>query len=156
MIKETHNLGLRTRAKYDRTSEAVALLSMSLLAFALGVILVAIVATAPPGMRPIHMTLLQRIILGGIFASYCWIQLHSQIRYSHMGVDEVPPPEGTALERRKYAGQQLYATTLPLLLIAILEYDRSWPGLTRRWRSYCRPRSHFDYSVLDGHRQTKR
>ena len=90
LIKETHNLGVRTRAKYDRTTEAVALLSMSLLAFALGVILVAIVATAPPGMRPIHMTLVQRIILGGIFASYCWIQLHSQIGYSHMAVDEVP------------------------------------------------------------------
>jgi hypothetical protein len=130
LIKETHNLGLRTRAKYDRTTEAVALLSMSLLAFALGVILVAIVATGPPGMHPINMTLLQRILLGGIIASYCWIQLLGQIRYSHQAVDEVPPPGMDTMERVKYLGQLLYAATLPLLLVVILEYDRSWPGLT--------------------------
>ena len=43
LIKETHNLGLRTSAKYDRTTEAVALLSLSLLEFALSVIFVSII-----------------------------------------------------------------------------------------------------------------
>src|SRR5918992_871165 len=44
LVRETHNLGVRTNAKYDRTTECVALLSSSLLAFALAVVFVATAA----------------------------------------------------------------------------------------------------------------
>jgi hypothetical protein len=44
LVRETHNLGIRTSFKYDRFNEAVAALSVALLSFATSVALVAFAA----------------------------------------------------------------------------------------------------------------
>jgi hypothetical protein len=126
LIKETHNLGLRTSAKYDRTTEAVALLSISLLAFALAVVFVGIVAISPAHDRQISLALWQRVVVAAIYACYCWIQLLTRVRYDRQAVDEVPEPQDGA-ERRKYFGQGAYAVSLPLLLAWVLVSARSVP-----------------------------
>jgi uncharacterized integral membrane protein len=129
LIRETHNLGLRTSAKYDRTTEAVALLSMALLAFALSVVFVAIIAGSSSGHGPIALKLWQRVIIGGIFGCYLWAQLLGQIRYSRQGVDEAPFREVPSPQRLQFRGELSYAVLVAALVLDTLIYDRGWPGL---------------------------
>jgi uncharacterized integral membrane protein len=130
LIKETHNLGLRTSAKYDRTTEALALLSLSLLEFALSVIFVSIIAGSPGGNKPIMLELWQRIIIGGIFGCYFWAQLLGRIRYDRQAVNEAPSRRVRSLKRRQFRGELWYAILVAALIVDTLIYDRSWPGLT--------------------------
>ena len=58
LIIETRNLADRTNTKYDRTTEAAALLSLSLLAFALPAIFVAIGQIVPEQSRSISIPLI--------------------------------------------------------------------------------------------------
>lgn len=129
LVRETHNLGVRTSAKYDRTTEAVGLLSLSLLAFALSIIFVAIVAATPGAPQPVILSLWQRIIAGVTFGCYGWFQVLGQVRYNRLAVDETPPRERQSPERRKYRAELCYAVLTGLLMIDILWYDGSWPGL---------------------------
>lgn len=129
LIKETHNLGLRTSAKYDRTTEAVALLSLSLLEFALSVVFVSIIAGSPGGDKPIELELWQRIIIGGIFGCYFWVQLLGRIRYDRQAVNEAPSSRGSSLKRLQYRGELWYAVFVAALIFNTLIYDRSRPGL---------------------------
>ena len=84
LVRETHNLGVRTSAKYDRTTEAVAILSFSLLAFALSVIFVAIAVATPSSEQAISMNWWQRFIVAWVFGCYTWLQTLSQVRYNPM------------------------------------------------------------------------
>ena len=129
LIKETHNLGLRTSAKYDRTTEAVALLSLSLLEFALSVILVSIIAGTPGSDKPIMLELWQRIIIGGIFGCYFWAQLLGRIRYGRQAVNEAPSRRVRSPDRRQFRGELCYAVLVGALIVDTLIYDRSRPGL---------------------------
>lgn len=129
LVKETHNLGLRTSAKYDRTTEAAALLSLSLLEFALSVIFVAIAAGSPSGDTPIMLQLWQRIILGGIFGCYFWAQLLGRVRYDRQAVNEAPFRGVPSRERRQFRGELWYAVLVSALIVDTFIYDRSWPGL---------------------------
>ena len=126
LIKETHNLGLRTSAKYDRTTEGVALLSVALLAFALAVVFVGIIVISPVNERQISLAVWQRVVIAAIYACYCWIQLLTRVRYDRQAVDEVPQPQDNA-EQRKYLGQGAYAVLLPSLLAWVLVSARSIP-----------------------------
>jgi uncharacterized integral membrane protein len=128
LINETHNLGLRTSAKYDRTTEAAALLSFSLLEFALSVIFVSIVAGSS-GNKPINLELWQRFIIGGIFGCYFWAQLLGRIRYDRQAVNEAPSRRVPSVERRQFRGELWYAIFVAVLIVDTLIYDRSWPGL---------------------------
>ncbi len=126
LIKETHNLSLRTSAKYDRTTEAVSLLSVSLLAFALSVVFVGFLALRP-GEHAISLTLWQRAIIATIFFSYSFMQLLTRVRYDRQSVGEVPHPKDPREQYRKYIGQLTYAFALPLLLGDTLLYARAQP-----------------------------
>lgn len=130
LIRETHNLGVRTRAKYDRTTEAVSLLSIALLAFALSIILVAIVAGTPSNSNAIVLTLWQRLIIGWVIGCYVWLQTLGRVRYTRQAVDESPARDVKSPKRRKARAEIWYAVVMGLLMIDILEYDRSWPGLS--------------------------
>jgi hypothetical protein len=132
LVRETHNLGVRTHAKYDRTTEAVGLLSISLLAFALSIIFVAIVAANPDPSTPIVLSLWQRVLVGSVFGCYVWIQTLGRIRYNRQAVDETPPSGTSSPDRRKFIGELWYALLIGLLIVDMLEYDGSWPGL-RAW-----------------------
>lgn len=129
LIKETHNLGLRTSAKYDRTTEAVALLSLSLLEFALSVIFVSIIAGSSGDDKPIMLELWQRVIIGGIFGCYFWAQLLGRIRYGRQAVNEAPSMKVPSPKRRQFRGELWYAILVAALIVDTLIYDRSWPGL---------------------------
>jgi hypothetical protein len=129
LIRETHNLGVRTRAKYDRTTEAVGLLSLALLAFALSIVFVAIVAATPSSSEPIALNLWQRLLIGWVIGCYAWLQTLGQIRYNRQAVDEVPDSDIRSLERRKSRAEICYAVAIGLLMIDMLEFDKSWPGL---------------------------
>ncbi len=129
LIKETHNLGLRTSAKYDRTTEAVALLSLALLEFALSVVFVSIIAGSLGDNKPIMLELWQRVIIGGIFGCYFWAQLLGRIRYGRQAVNEAPSRKVPSLKRRQFRGELWYAILIAALIIDTLIYDRSWPGL---------------------------
>ena len=129
LVRETHNLGVRTSAKYDRTTEAVAVLSFSLLAFALSIIYVAIAVATPASAHTIVLNWWQRLIVAWIFGCYAWLQTLGQIRYNRQAVDEAPAIDVKSPERRKSRAEICYAVVIGLLMIDILEYDRSWPGL---------------------------
>ncbi len=73
MIRETHNLAVRTDFKYQQTKEAVAVLTFALLSLALSVVLVlggitAQRADAPPAPIPLSMRLLLSLTLGAYVA----------------------------------------------------------------------------------------
>jgi hypothetical protein len=129
LIRETHNIGVRTRAKYDRTTEAVGLLSMALLAFALSIVFVAIVAGTPSSSQAITLTWWQRLIIGWVFGCYAWLQTLGQIRYNRQAVDEAPASNAKSPQRRKSRAEIWYAVAVGLLMIDMLEFDRSWSWL---------------------------
>jgi len=82
LVRETHNLAVRTQYKYQRSNEAVAVLAFALLSFVLAAILILVAAsrqppnpasgTLPP---PLTLNLTVRAILAGIFFGYCVLQL---------------------------------------------------------------------------------
>jgi hypothetical protein len=130
LVAETHNLGVRTRAKYDRTTEAVGILSLALLAFALSVVLIAIVAMHPGGGKPVALKLFDRVMIGSVFGVYVWLQILGSLRYRRQAVDEAPDTKSPSRDRRIYRAEQWYNWLIAALIIAILEYDNSWPGLS--------------------------
>lgn len=127
LVRETHNLGLRTNSKYDRTTEAAALLSGSLLAFALAIVLVASAASSPSGPESIRLEALHRVLIGGIFGFYFWVQLITLVRYARQSVDEIPPRGAQPHARRKIVAGGCYAFLLSLLVVDVVVFDRSWP-----------------------------
>lgn len=129
LIRETHNLGVRTSAKYDRTTEAVSLLSIALLAFALSIIFVAIAAGTPSSTNAITLNWWQRVVIGWVFGSYAWLQTLGRIRYNRQAVDEAPASDKKSPERRKSRAEIWYAVVIGLLMIDMLEFGNSWPGL---------------------------
>ncbi|MEW1584926.1 hypothetical protein AB0283_05695 [Micromonospora vinacea] len=125
LIRETHNIGVRTSFKYDRGTEASALLSFSLLSFGLAAIFVAVAAgTAKQG--PIQLGPVQRIIVGAVLACYCALQLLARIRYSHQSLDD--GPEGTKQAKLRAISERAFTSLLALLVFGIVIYDRGWPN----------------------------
>jgi len=125
LIGETHNLAVRTNAKHDRTTEAVAVLSLSLLAFALAIIFTVIAAGAGPSSGPVHLKAIDRILIGAVIGSYCGLQLLARIRDARQAVDETLPPEGNhSWVRVRVWGERLYAIFLPILIIDVAAYGR--------------------------------
>lgn len=82
LVRETHNLAVRTQYKYHRSNEAVAVLAFALLSFVLAAILILVAASRQPpnpasGTVPAPLTLnvIVRSILAAIFFGYCVLQL---------------------------------------------------------------------------------
>jgi hypothetical protein len=101
---------LRTKFKYERTSEAIALLSISLLAFALAIVFVAM-AAASPDESPIVPRGGQHLLVALIFGLYCFIQVLSRVRYDRQAVDEPSGDQGA--QKRAYA-ERVFVLGLPL------------------------------------------
>jgi hypothetical protein len=125
LIVETRNLADRTNTKYDRTSEAAALLSLSLLAFALAIIFVAIAADSP-GVRPIHLSTFDRAIIGVVIGGYICLQLIARIRYARQSIDDTEPDGETSRVKYRLWGDRLFALFLPILLIVVVVGDSGW------------------------------
>ena len=119
LIIETRNLADRTNTKYDRTTEAAAFLSLSLLAFALAVILVAIAADSP-GTHPIHLTTFGRAIIGVAIGAYCCLQLVARIRYARQSIDDTEPDDENSRVKYRLWGDRCLAFFLPAAIIDVV------------------------------------
>ncbi len=125
LVHETHNLAVRTIFKYDRSSEAVSLLSLSLLAFSLAVMFVAIAAGEPHNARPVHLETIHRALIGLLYGCYAWLQLVIRTRRSRQAIEGIPEAEPSTFMRWLNGGQ-CYALLVALFLIDILIFDRPW------------------------------
>jgi uncharacterized membrane protein YsdA (DUF1294 family) len=123
LVRETHNLGVRTSSKYDRTTEATALLSLSLLAFALAIVFVASAAGGPARTGPISLTLLHRVLIGGLIGAYCGLQLLARIRYNRQAIDESALKQQPKRLRLGLWGGQLYAYLLAALVFDVVVFE---------------------------------
>ncbi|MGE5826835.1 MAG: hypothetical protein ACM30G_00520, partial [Micromonosporaceae bacterium] len=125
LISETHNLGIRTTFKYDRSTEAVSFLSFSLLAFGLAV-LFSVTAGAADHSGPIELRLSQQFLIGTLLACYCALQLLAQIRYARQAVDE-EPPGGQRLRRLRTWSERVFVVSFALLVCdLVLDVDEAW------------------------------
>lgn len=75
LVRETHNLAVRTEFKYQRSNEAVAVLSFALLSFVLSMVLILIAAGRQQSGSPLTLNLTTRAILAAVLFGYCMLQL---------------------------------------------------------------------------------
>ncbi|HEU5159790.1 MAG TPA: hypothetical protein VFU43_22535 [Streptosporangiaceae bacterium] len=127
-VRETHNLGVRTNAKYDRTTESVALLSLSLLAFALAVVFVAIAAGSPDAPAVVHLEPLHRVVIGLVMGSYVELQLLARIRYARQTIDETTVDKEQPRLGQKLRGEVWYAFLMAACVFDVLIFDSSYPA----------------------------
>jgi hypothetical protein len=73
-VDETYNLAVRTKFKYERTTEAVAVLSLGLFALGLAALFVIFAAVSPP-QRAVDLDCPRRILLGLYFTVFTFTQL---------------------------------------------------------------------------------
>lgn len=119
LIIETRNLADRTNTKYDRTTEAAAILSLALLAFALAAVFVAIAADTP-GTKPIHLDTLNRIIIGMVIGGYCALQLIARLRSARQSIDDTEPDDEYSRVRYRLWGDRFFAIFLPVTLVDVV------------------------------------
>lgn len=126
LVRETHNLGVRTTFKYDRGAEAVSALSFALLAFGIAIIFVAI-AAGSPGDSPIELNMAHRLVTGLMLGGYCALQLLARVRYVRQALDEARPPELGGGPRRRVLAERWFVPLFAFLVGAVVVYDHSWP-----------------------------
>lgn len=119
LIIETRNLADRTNTKYDRTTEAAALLSLSLLAFALAAIFVGIAADSP-GTKPIHLDTLNRVVIGVLIGGYCALQLVARLRSARQSIDDTEPDDEYSRVKYRLWGDRFFAIFLPVALVDVV------------------------------------
>jgi len=125
LIVETRNLSDRTYSNDDRTTEAAALLSLSLLAFALAIIFVAIAANSSRSI-PIHLGIFDRTIIGIVVGGYCGLQLIVRIRSTRQSIDDTEPEDENSRVKYRLWGDRLFALFLPMALIEVVIGNYGW------------------------------
>ncbi|CAN5335068.1 hypothetical protein BH11ACT4_BH11ACT4_13190 [soil metagenome] len=88
LIRENHNLAVRTQFKYGRTLEAITVFNLALLFLSLTVVLGAAAASADSGGAVIEFPALARWFAASMFGLYLLFQLAASARYSRQTVDE--------------------------------------------------------------------
>lgn len=88
LVKETHNLAVRTQYKYNRTTEAIVIFNLALLFMTLTVIY-CLTAAVVASDQPVQLPSWSRWLLGTMFGLFFFIQLQGQIRYARQTVDEL-------------------------------------------------------------------
>lgn len=124
-ISEIHNLGVRTSFKYDRSNEAVAILSFSLLLFVLAGTFIAI-AAATGGDNSITLGKYHRVIVGLILGGYCYLQLLTRIRYDRQSIDDYI----SYLPKKKWRrilDANIFAIVFASFVMTSILSDQGWP-----------------------------
>ncbi|MDG5807491.1 hypothetical protein P9869_33470 [Streptomyces ossamyceticus] len=111
LLRESQNLARRTTFKADRISEAVAVLSFSILAFATAVIFMATANAA--GKPPVHIGYACRISIGILFGLYFFLQLALPARHARQ------------LSHRSYPWRLGFAVSASLMVSLILAYEHT-------------------------------
>ena len=121
LIREIHNLAVRTTFKYNRGTEAVSALSFSLLTLGLAAIFVSISA-ATAGDDAIVLNPLQRVIIGLLLGGYSAMQLLIRVKYDSQEVKS--NPQQWTLVRNP----RTFANVFGLFVVTSVLFDRSWPA----------------------------
>ncbi|WLW55287.1 hypothetical protein [Streptomyces sp. YU58] len=121
LIKEIHSLAGRTTFKQDRSSEGVAVFSISLLAFAMSVILIASTVDEPQG-KVVRLELFDRLALSLLFGLYFWLQLALRVRHERQEMTGNEEPAVVTLFRLR----NTFAATSALLIVCTLIFARPW------------------------------
>lgn len=129
-VEETHNLSVRTNFKYDRTTEAISVFAIALLAFALGVAFTCIATVsgaAGDATNPIELGVLGPVLLAAVLGVYTFVQLLGQQRYRFQDVDDIyPPGDDTSLVVR-VRGEFLLVGALPVAIGSMVLVTSEWP-----------------------------
>lgn len=120
LVRETHNLGVRTGFKYDRFNEAVAALSVALLSFALSAALIAFAAPSPSPSPPIELGFWHRLLLATIIAVYCGSQLLARVRSTRPAVEDSFPTDDLSRIRLRIVGDALFTVLVPATVGAMV------------------------------------
>jgi hypothetical protein len=129
LVRETHNLAVRASSKYDRFNEAVAVLSVALLSFAVSAALVAFAAGQDPPVEVLELGPWHRLVLAVIVAGYCGSQLVVRVRSTRPSVDDSFPADAQSRIGSRIVGDALFALLMPLTIgFVVLVHDPGWPG----------------------------
>lgn len=127
LIRETHNLAVRTDFKYQQTKEAVAVLTLALLSLALAVVLTlsAIAARSAGnaiGATPVPITLPTRVLLSLTLGAYVAFYLFSITRQRRQTVVERATFDTRLLSRLQNLSRTISpitAASVPAILVAV-------------------------------------
>jgi hypothetical protein len=128
LVRETHNLASRTNFKYHRTSEAVAVFNLALLALALTIVCVATAAVVGTSKVPISPPASARWALSSVVGTFVFVQLQGQVRYSRQNVDEMVPPMMLWAGRARYVWV-FCATVWTVVVGSGQVFDNPWKRL---------------------------
>lgn len=126
-VRETHNLSVRTSFKYDRTTEAIAVFSMSLLAFALAVIfgyLATISESAGTIKDPINLGDPGRWLVASVLGLYIFIHLLGRVRYQYQAIDETVPGSNDVGLAVRVLGDRMFTFLFPLTIVCIVGVEQ--------------------------------
>jgi hypothetical protein len=117
LVRETHNLAVRTDFKYQRSNEAVAVLSFAMLSFVLSALLI-LIASQRPNQALVDLNWTARSVLATIFFLYCWLQLTATQRNTPPTVFERAYPDRGSGNWPKFSrlGYPLFAAGVLLQL----------------------------------------
>jgi len=87
LVRETHNLAIRTEFKYGRTNEAVAVLSFALATLAVAAVLVLVAAGTPSGAVPFDAPV--KVALSIVLGGFVWLQIRTSMRHRIQSVEEL-------------------------------------------------------------------
>ncbi|MGH7931262.1 MAG: hypothetical protein ACREQV_26120, partial [Candidatus Binatia bacterium] len=118
LVVETHNLSVRTNFKYDRTTEAIAVFSVSLLAFALAVTFT-VLAAADQSTGAVVLSTNSRLLIALVLGGYAMVQIMTRIRYARQAIDETTPKDPYSSLKKRVAGERAYAVFTPLSIVAV-------------------------------------
>jgi hypothetical protein len=118
LIKENHNLAVRTQFKYGRTSEAISVFNLALLFLSLTVVLFATGATSN-GEPVIDFPAEARVIASLMFGLYLFFHAQAHTRYSRQTVDELTGHENDINARLGYGLAFAAAGWITLLTVGV-------------------------------------
>lgn len=116
LIKENHNLAVRTQFKYGRTSEAISVFNLALLFLSLTVVLGA-TAAAGNGGPVIDFPAPARWIASLMFGLHFLFQLQADVRYSRQTMDESTGGKNVLNARLRYGLAVAAAVWITLLAL---------------------------------------
>lgn len=135
LVRETHNLAVRTEYKYGRTTEAVAVLSFALAWLAIAAVLVLAAAGFEPGSvastgsgssPTVPYDLWSQAALSLVLSGFVWLQIRTSIRHEVQSVEELDWVNRRRSFRRfvRFAFP-VSASAVPTLLLSPVE-SPSW------------------------------
>lgn len=131
LVRETHNLSVRTNFKYDRTTEAIAVFSAALLAFALAVSFTYLATTSDATGEaddPVHLGPVSRLALAAVLLVYAFALLLSRLRYRYQAVDETLP-DGEDGAHTRFVGEVIFVFAFPCAVAWNSLYAPGWPPI---------------------------